>query len=195
MLAPRALTTHAEQVGYESDKIYFGKCRQIDTDGEAWGLYMPGVQSVEDLVDLPNMWRGTPRGHIIQMETLFPLDLYKAFGGLDEEAKYTMDFKLWGGLLLAGAEIQYTHIEVGMFRNREEQKTSDQWETTKSLVRNAVRFDRDHPTWSARKKNQFVRRLEQYRNEFWRGTSRLERADLSESLFLWLRDVRRHLSA
>lgn len=191
MLAPGALVEHAETIGYEPDTIYVGDCRVINAEGETLKMHTSQVRSFEDWVDIPNVWRARPeQGHIVQMETLFPLDVYKEVGGLNEDMEYAMDYELWGELLLAGAEIEYTGIEMGQFRKHEAQKTTDGWGHTKSIVRSAIRLVRRHPTWSEAKKREYVNRVKAYQKEQWRSTGRLARIGLPESAVHTIREWR-----
>lgn len=191
MLAPGALVEHAETVGYEPDTIYVGDCRVVGPEGETIKMHTSQVRSFEDWADVPNVWRARPKQkHIVQMETLFPLDLYKEVGGLNEDLGYAMDYELWGELLLAGAEIEYTGIDMGRFRKHEAQKTTDRWGHTKSIVRSAIRLVRRHPSWSEQKKSAMIRRLREYRTKQWRGTGRLARSGLPEPVVESIRDVR-----
>ena len=191
MLAPGALVEHVEAIGYEADTIYIGDCQVVDERGETIKHHTSQVRSFEDLVDIPNVWRAQPmQGHIVQMETLFPLDLYKEVGGLNEEMEYAMDYELWGELLLAGAEIEYTGIEVGIFREHEAQKTSDRWGHTKSIARSAIQFIRRHSTWSDEKKQTLIDRVNAYWDEQWRKTGRLARTGLPEPIVQAVREWR-----
>lgn len=195
MLVNGALCSHAKQAGYEPQTIYVGKCRMIDAKGKVQSVHESRIRSFEDLIDIPNVWRGSPPGQIVQMETIFPLDMYKSIGGLDESLEHCMDYKLWGDLLLDGAEIQYTGIEIGMFRRHDAQKTADWWRTVRSLVRNAVQLVEAHPGWSRQKKEKYVRRLKKYEKDVWYSTGILARTGLPEPLVLWLRDLRDRIPA
>lgn len=189
MLAPGALVEHAETIGYEPDTIYVGDCRVVDAEGETLKMHTSQVRSFEDLVDIPDVWRARPtQGHIVQMETLFPLDLYKQVGGLDEEIEYAMDYKLWGDLMLAGAEIEYTGIETGIFRRHEAQKTMDRWSTTRSLCSSAESLVRRQNRWGEKKKQKYIQKISEYEREQWESTGRLARLPLPRSVVEQVRE-------
>jgi glycosyltransferase involved in cell wall biosynthesis len=165
MLCQDALYTHATRHFFAPDTIYVGNCLVIDERGAVQSRHRGRVHTFEDLVNIKEVWRGQPRGHIIQPEVLFPLDAYRQVGGLSIDNHQTMDYELWGRLLLAGAQIRYTDLDVGMFRVHANQKTSQFWETTQSLTRSTRRLIRDHPEWSNEKKEDFLSKVDAYEAE------------------------------
>jgi glycosyltransferase involved in cell wall biosynthesis len=165
MLCQDALYAHATRHLFEPDTIYVGNCLVVDKRGTVQSRHTGRVHTFESLINLKEVWRGQPRGHFIQPEVLFPLDAYRQVGGLSVDNHQTMDYELWGRLLLAGAQIKYTDLDVGMFRVHADQKTSQFWETTKSLTRSARRLIRAHPTWSDEKKKAFLSKLYTYEEE------------------------------
>ena len=191
MLEPGALVEHAETYGYEPDTIYVGNCRIVDGDGTTKRRHTSQVRDLDDLIDIPNVWRAQPtQGHIVQMETLFPLDLYRRVGGLDEDVEFAMDYVLWGEMLLEGATIEYTDIGVGVFRRHDAQKTADKWVHTRSMVKHAIRFARRHPAWSEEEKRSTIRALKAYRRERWRSTGKLARLGLPRPVVNSIREFR-----
>lgn len=194
MLEPGALVEHAETYGYEPGTIYVGNCRIVNAEGSTLRRHTAQVRSLDDLIDIPNVWRSQPiQGHIVQMEVLFPLDLYRRIGGLERSLDFVMDYVLWGEMLLHGGKIRYTDIDIGIFRQHEAQKTSDRWGVTRSLLSEAIRFARKHPSWAYDKKEAVIDRLEEYRREEWRSTGRLARLGLPHFLVNSIRRVREGL--
>ena len=191
MLEAGALVKHAASYGYDPNTIYVGNCRVIDADSNTLEHHTAEIHDLDDLIDVPNIWRSRPnKRHIVQMETLFPLDLYRSVGGLDEENEYAMDYALWGEMLLAGSSITYTGVDVGVFRVHRDQKTASQWSATKSLVNSAIQLARRHPRWSDLEKAEMIRRLKAYRDEQWRATGRLARFGLPQLFVEAIRDWR-----
>jgi glycosyltransferase involved in cell wall biosynthesis len=194
MLEPNALVHHMKNVGYAQNTIYVGRCRVINKKGDTIRRQTSRVRSFEDLVDVPDVWRGEDphRGHIVQMEVLFPLDLYKEVGGLNEDMKYAMDFELWGRMLLNGAEIQHTGIEVGVFRWYDEQKTSNGRASTESLCAAAKRLIHEKD-WSSGKKSSMIGKIKKYENKKWKETGRLAKLPIPKNIVTFMRKIKNEL--
>lgn len=189
MLEPSALLRHAQLTEYTPETIYVGDCRVVDAAGNTIKEHTSQVRSFEDLVDIPNVWRRQPiQGHIIQMEVLFSLDLYHEVGGLNENLKYTMDYDLWGKLLLAGAKIEYTGVDIGIFRRHEDQKTADGWVQTEALCSTARSLVRRQDEWDLEKKKKYIEKINQYEERTWRSTGRLARLPIPRLIVRKLRE-------
>ena len=123
MLQPGALQSHIEKFEYIPNVLYIGRCRIVDEKGNTVRLHEGRVESFGDLVAIPEVWRNQEKpGHIVQPEVLFPLELYKDISSLDELLDYAMDYDLWGRMLLHGASVHYTAIDIGVFRVHSSQK-------------------------------------------------------------------------
>ena len=184
-----AFTTHATRVGFQSDKIYIGDCLYIDAHARPLNLHRGRIETFEDLIQIPAFWRNlTNRGHIVQPEVLFPLLRALEVGGLNPDNHQTMDFELWGKLLLAGATLQYTHIPFAMFRIHAAQKTSQAWKTTRSLVDTAARLLAAAEDVSEKRRQELLADLQAYERSYWRGTGPLARIGLPPNLVLPVRD-------
>ncbi len=198
MLCRNALVQHAQRVGFEPNRIYVGYCICIDQDGNLKSLHRGRVFSFEDLVRVGTVWRAENyRGHIDQPAVLFSRDLFNAIGGLNAENHSTMDYELWGELLLRGATCQYTDIPFGMFREHQEQKTYDTLRQTQSLVETAAALTRRANCLSEELKSEILAELEAYhcafRKSHWRGTGRLARIGLPPRVVNPVRELRRRL--
>jgi glycosyltransferase involved in cell wall biosynthesis len=190
MLSRDALATQATRFGFRPGVVYLGDCLYIDQDGRPVRLHRGRVQTFEDLVNIPTIWRARgKRGHIVQPEVLFPRQLALDVGGLDTRDHRTMDYELWGKFLLAGATFQYTHIGIAMFRLHDQQKTGHGWATTQALVRTAEKLVSQAQSLPDGVRRRIVSDLQAYEREYWRNTGPLARLGLPPSVVLPLRDM------
>jgi len=197
MLQQDALATQAERYGFCDDVVYIGDCLYIDEDGRARNLHRGRVHNLEDLVRIRTVWRATERrGHIVQPEVLFPRQLALDVGALDTGNHRTMDYELWGKLLLAGAAFQYTQIPFAMFRLHSAQKTGEGWAQTQSLVKTAVKLVNQSRDLSQRTRESIIADLYAYECDYWRESGPLARLGLPPGVVLPIRKVhaglRRH---
>ena len=82
-------------------------------------------------------WRSKNRDSILQQSVLFSIRDFMKVGGLNIKKKYTMDYELWGKLMLIGNKIKLIDIEIGQFRWYDGQKTSMEMDVTNELVKTA----------------------------------------------------------
>ena len=192
LLCKNALVEQAVQFGFDENTVYLGNCVYIDQFGKKLSEHCGRVQSLEDLVQIDCVWRAD--GQIVQPEVLFPRELTLSAGGLNPENHYTMDYELWGKLLLAGAKFQYTHIPFGMFREHPAQKTHDPLRITESLLITAAELVKSANCFSEETKRERLDRLEAYKvaydEAFWRGTGRLARIGLPRGVVSQLRSFK-----
>jgi hypothetical protein len=170
--------------------VYVGDCLYVDEHDTPANLHRPRVHAFDDLVSIRTIWRAREqRGHIVQPEVLFPRQLALDVGGLNTRNHRTMDYELWGRFLLAGAPFQYTHIPFARFRLHGEQKTSQGWATTQSLIETAAKLvgEAQDRTEAARK--EIVADLRAYEREYWLSTGPLARLGLPPGVVLPLRDT------
>jgi glycosyltransferase involved in cell wall biosynthesis len=190
MLCRDALVTHASRVGFNPKVVYAGYCLHIDAKERLLQTHRGRIHSIEDLLRVRTVWyaRGQ-RGHLVQPEVLFPRQLALNVGGINPDNHRTMDYELWGRLLLAGVRFEYTDIPVGIFRHHEQQKTHDGWRTTQSLIATATRLlalaeDLPHHT-----RREILVDLRAYERECWRRTGRLARLRLPRRVVMRLRTL------
>jgi Glycosyl transferase family 2 len=194
MLHRDALVTHAGRAGFEPGVIYAGDCTRIDGDDRVLGIHRGRVHSLEDLLRVRTVWRGRQqRGHLVQPEVLFPRQLSLDVGGLNPHNHRTMDYELWGRLLLAGARFEYTGIPFGIFRIHEQQKTFDGWKQTQSLIATATWLVGASPDLSDRTRREILAELRAHERECWRTTGRLATLGLPRGLVTRLRQLRAKL--
>ena len=74
----------------------------------------------------------------MQQSCFYPLNEIKKIGYLNENNHYTMDYELWGRLLIAEIPVVRSNIMIGIFRWYEGQKTSKFNSVTNSLIKTAL---------------------------------------------------------
>ena len=192
LLCRDALVRHAVGVGFAPNVLYVGKCIRIDERGRYLFTHQGGVQSLEDLLRLRTVWRAGR--HIAQPEVLFPRRLALTLGGLDVHNHRTMDYDLWGRLLLAGARLEYTTIPFGMFRRHAGQKTLDRLRQTESLAETARALLCRVPGLSSELRGELQEEINGYLAAYRRTPDerpgRLERLGLPPVLVRLLRGIR-----
>ena len=174
------------------DAVYIGDCVDIDEGGRTISVHRGRVHFLEDLLRVRSVWQSG--GYISQQEVLFPLELVKRVGGLNEKNHYSMDYELWGRFLVAGATFNYTGLAFGCFRRHAAQKTSAIEKQIASTLDVAEELLQAAQCLPARTKANIAAELRAYRHEHpeivWRHTGRLARLGLPRSLVMCLRRVR-----
>jgi glycosyltransferase involved in cell wall biosynthesis len=136
LLCKNALSQFVSTYYIDNSFCYIGRCRLIDKAGNPAGITSSRLSNFEELTDLANHWRKDDS--IAQQSALYPLIAVKKIGGLKENNHFTMDYELWGNLLLSNVEIKNIPLEIGIYRWYEGQKTSYVMKVTKSLVSSAL---------------------------------------------------------
>jgi glycosyltransferase involved in cell wall biosynthesis len=192
MLCKDALTDHFGNKVYAEYVVYIGDCVMIDKAGNNLFTHRGRVQSLEDLVRIPSVWRAG--GSIDQPAVLFPLELALRVGALNEENHYTMDYDLWGKFFLAGAQFRYTGIPFGIFRQHEEQKTRNILRQTEWLLNSARLLVTSANTFSAETKEEILSDLKAYQDayphELWKQTGRLAKAGIPPAIVTFIRSIK-----
>jgi glycosyltransferase involved in cell wall biosynthesis len=150
LLCKDALNQFVSKYYIDNSFCYIGRCRLIDRAGNPSGVTSSQLSKFEELTDLKNHWR--KNDSIAQQSALYPLSVVKKIGGLKENNHYTMDFELWGKLLLDNVEIKNIPLEIGIYRWYEGQKTSYVLKVTKSLVGSALSLIGRNDNYSATNK-------------------------------------------
>lgn len=194
-LCKNALSTHSLKHAVSPGLIYIGDCVNVDEAGGILSQHRGRVESLDDLVRVESVWNNG--GHICQQEVLFPLDLFRRVGGLNEENHYSMDYELWGELFLAGCRAHYTGIPFGVFRRHRNQKSQDSSKQIQSTLSVAAALVERATGFPADVKQLLLADLARYRQEYpdilWRHTGRLSRMGLPRSLVFLLRGLRHAL--
>jgi hypothetical protein len=192
MLCQSALYTHITTHDLAEDVIDVGDCVNIDEAGNFRFTHRSRIETLEQLLRVPSIWLAERR-YIVQPEVLFPLPLALSVGALNEDNHYSMDYDLWGRLLLAGARMRYTGIPFGVFRLHEAQKTQQGWgrEVTFSMLDTAETLLGMASGLDVRSKQEIASELRRCRDEVWRGTGRLARLGLPRPMVHGIRYLRR----
>ena len=192
MLCKNALVEHVVRFGFNETTVYLGKCILINESGEVLSEHCARVHSLADLLNVSTVWRAG--GQIVQPEVIFPREFVLSVGGLNCNNHYTMDYELWGKLLLGRAQFQYTEIPFGIFREHPAQKIHDPDRVTQSLLETAATLAGLAETFSPEAKSGFLAGLYAYRlkyeRESWMGTGRLARVGLPRWVVTRLRNLK-----
>lgn len=163
LLADGALLEFAKHVTADEKTLYIGTCIQADRHLEFIRTVSSTIRSLEDLVDLENHWE---KHSISQQNVLFNIEQFHDVGGLNVDNHYSMDYELWGDLMLNGNRVQTLDFEVGIFRRYEGQKISDKWKAARSLMKSAHKLVLKNSAWSLAKKMRLTLNLLRYRYHF-----------------------------
>jgi hypothetical protein len=193
LLCRNALVRHAVRASFDPGVLYAGKCIRVDERGRYLFTHQGSIRSLEDLLRLRTVWRAGR--HLVQPEVLFPRTLALSVGGLDVRNHRTMDYDLWGRLLLAGARVEYTSIPFGMSRRHAAQKTHDRLRQTESLAETARTLLALAPALSNELRRELLDEIDGYLTAYRRAPAdrpgRLERLGVPPILRRPLRGVRR----
>mgnify|MGYP000264631671 CR=1 FL=1 len=169
LLAYHALHTLAQHIKkHPSNTVFIGDYIEFhEKTGEA-NRKRSDIRTLEQLVDLKNYWRRPGGNQIGQQATFFPLKLFRAVGGLNENNHNTMDYELWGKFLNAGAEIAPIHEILGYFRIYPGQKISDWHKQTVSLINTAENLI-EKANWTPAEKKSAKKKLRTFKIQYYHG--------------------------
>ena len=155
MLCRNALKNLAAQFKDTSNVLFIGKGLRIDQNSKIIDeIYPSAIKNIVDLLDIKNFWRKSDS--IMQQSCFYPLKEVIDSGYLNEENHYSMDYELWGRLLMADIRVVRLNSDIGMFRWYQGQKTSDFNRATNSLVRTALYLILNNRKFSFFKKNSLI---------------------------------------
>lgn len=133
LLIKNAFFNLIPEIYKRKSSLIIGAGIRIDENSNEIDIIKPTyIKSLTDLVDLGSYWRNGDS--IMQQSCLFPLEAVKKSGYLNESNHYTMDYELWGKLLINRLTIVRSEVFVGNFRWYGGQKTSNNAAVTKSLI-------------------------------------------------------------
>lgn len=139
LLCKNALTNTAQLLAAQKDILLLGSGYRIDERSKLIDkIESSEINNFNKLVDIRKFWR--EGNSIIQQSALYPVNSVREAGFLTESNYYTMDFELWGKLMILGISVVRTDISIGMFRWYGGQKTSNQKFVTKSLIQTAQKL-------------------------------------------------------
>jgi len=162
LLCKDALSNLAPELVKKGRSFYIGKGIRIDEKSQVIDEIKPSeIKKFEELIDIRNFWR---KGNsICQQGTLYPLDEVIKAGCLNEKNHFTMDYELWGKLLMSGIPVIKCSFPIGMFRWYKGQKTSRTTKVTRSLTRTACSLVRKHKNLPTFKKCNLIILVWQYK--------------------------------
>lgn len=166
MLAEKALQNVVDEIKKEPDwrNIFMGRYVEVDIYGNIINEKHSDIRTLEDLVDIPGSWRRAGGNQIGQQAMFFSKKLFQKAGGLRVDNHHSMDYELWGRMMLAGGRIVPVEHVLGIFRIYEGQKISNRYATTRSLVHDAKNLIRE-ANWPVKKKQKYLWRNRWY---WWR---------------------------
>lgn len=139
MLCKNALFYLSPFLNDNKNSLIISHGLRIDQNSNIIDEILPSViNNFENLVDIKQYWRRN--NSIMQQSCFYPLKELKRFELLNVSNHYTMDYELWGRLLIADIQIVRTSVMVGLFRWYGGQKTSNQNTVTNSLITTALRL-------------------------------------------------------
>jgi glycosyltransferase involved in cell wall biosynthesis len=195
MLCRDALSRHFSSQAIADDVVYVGDCINIDAGGQMLFTHRGRIESLEDLLRVRSVWQSG--GYVCQQEVLFPLQLARRVGWLNESNHYSMDYELWGQFFLAGARWQYTGIPFGCFRWHEAQKTKAIAAQTESTLDVAEALLARAECVSTQAREDIQAELLAYRKDHpeivWRNSGRLARLGLPPSIVTPIRTLKETL--
>jgi glycosyltransferase involved in cell wall biosynthesis len=170
LLDKDALWTIACKVDPSEEKtVFLGDYKEIDINGDIKRISRSNIRKLEELVDIEGHWRNGKSNQIGQQGTFFPVKLFKSVGMLNIENHYTMDYELWGKLLIAGAAFYPVYRTIGAFRVYPGQKISYRHETTKYLINTAYKLIDNCNDWNTAKKKYHRNLLRKYSIKYYYG--------------------------
>jgi glycosyltransferase involved in cell wall biosynthesis len=144
LLAPGALFKVAEAWRrHGGGVIVVGACQLFDAGGRGrrhlasfqQALDVPEPMPPEKIFDLARHW--FPGEFFYQPEVFFPRAAYEQIGGVDPSYYYTMDYDLWARFALAATPVVVIDETLALFREHDEQKTSDRRALYREMVTTA----------------------------------------------------------
>lgn len=139
LLCKNALNNMASCLIKNGMALYIGKGYRINEKSELIDEIFPArIDNLQDLTDIKRFWRKSDS--IMQQSTLYPLKAVKNAGYLNEKNHFTMDYELWGKLMLTNIPVIHCNSEIGVFRWYAGQKTSSIDTVTNHLIRTALKL-------------------------------------------------------
>ncbi len=137
MLCKNALYNLSPLLTKKMNCMFICRGFRIDQNSKILNEINPStIKNIKNLLDIKNYWR--KYDSIMQQSCIYPLDEIKKFGYLNENNHFTMDYELWGWLLIAEIPVVPCSLNLGIFRWYEGQKTSQFNTVTNSLVKTAM---------------------------------------------------------
>lgn len=160
LLCRNAINKFAENYFTGSNNLFIGTCLLIDKEGKQIGTTKSQITNFEELIDIAKFWR--KNDSIAQQSTFYPTSIIKKMGGLEDNNHFTMDFQLWGELLLNGVTIKNIPLQIGIFRWYGGQKTSFSHKVTTSLIDTCIKLIKKNQKYTFVKKQCAILKILRY---------------------------------
>lgn len=103
--------------------IVVGEVDWIDQDGNVIGHHKGQIASLEDVLDIHNVWWGKKQW--VQPEVFFRRKLYEQVGGFDESYSLAFDFDFWVRVLRLRPKVVSIPKTLVRFRRHDQQRSND----------------------------------------------------------------------
>lgn len=116
--------------------LIHGACLHVDGIGKSIRTQLGSIDSYFSILDVWNEWlRPFDNRNFVQPEVFWTDVFARRIGDFDESLHYTMDYDYWLRGFDAGMKVHRLDSVLACFRIHESQKTSDQDNTRKELLR------------------------------------------------------------
>jgi glycosyltransferase involved in cell wall biosynthesis len=123
--------------------IVVGEVDWIDQDGNIIGHHKGQIASLEDVLDIHNVWWGKKQW--VQPEVFFRRKLYEQVGGFDESYSLAFDFDFWVRVLRLRPKVVSIPKTLVRFRRHDQQRSND-FERANDEIRRSVSIQLEDPT-------------------------------------------------
>jgi glycosyltransferase involved in cell wall biosynthesis len=136
MLCKDALFNIAPVISNNMNSLILGNGLRIDQKSVILNkVSASAIKKFSELMDIKKFWRKSDS--IMQQSAFYPLNEIRNIGYLNESNHYSMDYELWGRLLINEITVLQSNFYIGIFRWYAGQKTSNFNVVTKSLLQTA----------------------------------------------------------
>lgn len=144
LLCRNAINSVASILASGNDLFLIGKGYRIDKNSKLIDAVEPSrITDFEQITNIGKYWRDGQS--ILQQSVFFPRILKENTIYLNENNHFSMDYELWGRLLMKKVIVKKTDLPIGMFRWYDGQKTSQNRIVTRSLIKAAKNLVIDNP--------------------------------------------------
>lgn len=124
LLAPGAAAAVLETFANRPEvDIVYGEVEWIDAQGVRTGLHKGNISSLEELLDIYQVWFG--RRQWVQPEVFFRRSLWEKAGPFSTEYDLAFDFGFWVQCMMARARVMRIPRVLAQFRLHPEQKSAN----------------------------------------------------------------------
>lgn len=140
----------------EKDIVY-GGVEWIDLEGRSLGTHFGSIASLEEILDVFNVWWGERQW--VQPEVFFRRSLKEKAGAFDERYQLAFDYDFWVRCFLAGAKVSQLPVPLVKFRRHAAQKSADFQRAVDEITASMGEHLATHPPISRWKHRELSARL------------------------------------